>query len=148
MECVVNFKRGTLVESSHKVHCAVVSITGEMLESFGEYQKLTSWRSAAKPFQVLPFIRHNGIARYKINEAELAIMAASHNGEPVHIKLVRDILKKMDIAESELACGAAAPLNSRIAREMDRRGEVFAAIHNNCSGKHTCMHWGWPDFLR
>ncbi len=68
---------------------------------------------------------------------EIAVIAASHTGQPFHVAAVESILKKIGIDESALHCGAHYPYNEAAAHALIERGEKPRAVHNNCSGKHA-----------
>jgi L-asparaginase II len=60
--------------------------------SVGEAHGLrTYWRSAAKPFQVLPMIEAGGMEKYGFDGGDIAVMTASHGGEERHVERVRGI---------------------------------------------------------
>src|SRR6266853_378454 len=50
----VEQRRGTIVESRHHVHVAVVDWEGLLVARAGDPDLVSFWRSAAKPFQALP----------------------------------------------------------------------------------------------
>ena len=64
-------------------------------------------------------------------------MCASHGGEPRHVQLAKQILRRGGFRPDDLRCGAHSPMHEASARELVRKGEKPAALHNNCSGKHA-----------
>src|SRR6056297_1802225 len=101
-EILVKVYRDKLVESIHRGDITIVDKKNQDLYSYGNNKKVTYWRSAAKPFQVLPLI-FTGIAeRYNFTEKELAIMAASHSGEFIHTEVIKNILNKIGLDETYL----------------------------------------------
>ena len=94
-------------------------------------------RSAAKPFQAMPLLLAGGEKRFRLGDAEIALMCASHGGEPRHVRLARELLKRGGFRAEDLQCGAHAPMHEASARELVRRREEPTALHNNCSGKHA-----------
>ncbi len=131
--------RGPLVESRHRVHAAVVSADGVLLHGFRDEQLVTWWRSCAKPFQVLPFVREDGLAQLGWGDEELALSCASHGGEPEHVAIASAMLSRIGLEEGDLACGAHEPLTARGARLALESGRPLSRLHNNCSGKHAAM---------
>ncbi|MBN2259210.1 MAG: asparaginase [Clostridiales bacterium] len=131
--------RGDHVESIHRGDIVVVDKFGEVLFEIGSKDKVTYWRSAAKPFQVMPLIERRGIEEFGLTLSEVAMMCASHGGETKHIGAVRSILKKIGLDESFLDCGKSRPMYEGAYRAMLRNGESFLEIHNPCSGKHAGM---------
>lgn len=138
-EIAVRVTRGGRVESIHRMDAALVAVNGKLLDFVGDPGREMYWRSAAKPFQVLPLVERSGLERFGITIEELALMTASHGGEVVHTELALRILQKIGLAADDLACGVAAPLYRQRAEAMQLAGEPYTAVHNNCSGKHACM---------
>src|SRR5256886_3490863 len=141
--------RGSVVESSHTVHVAVVDRAGQLVARAGDPDLVTFWRSAAKPFQAVPLVTDGVVERFKISTAELALCCASHSSEPGQVALVRDLLAKIGCSERDLLCGAHPPLSERVAQDYATRGVRLTAVYSNCSGKHAGMlalarHHGWP----
>jgi L-asparaginase II len=125
---VVEVTRGGVVEARHRVHAVAVS-GGAIVESCGEPQLVTLFRSSAKPLQALPLLR----ARADLDDAEIAIACASHLHRPDQLAPVRSLLAKAGATEDDLECGAEP---TRLA--------------HNCSGKHAAMLLlsrgrGWPS---
>ncbi len=134
--------RGTLIESRHAVHAAVVrsgAAGDELLASAGDPQMVSFWRSCAKPFQVLPLLRDGGFDRARWGDDELALACASHGGEPEHVALAASMLHAIGLEEGDLACGPQDPLAARGARLLRESGGRPTRLHNNCSGKHAAM---------
>lgn len=136
---LVHVYRGERIESIHRGDVAIVDSGGKLIAHYGDPQKRTFWRSAAKPFQVLPFVESAGIERFGIDGEELALMCASHGGEPKHVAKVRGLLDKIGLDEAALDCGASRPMFEGAYRQLLRSGEPFLAVHNPCSGKHSAM---------
>ncbi len=141
--------RGEIVESRHRVHAVVMDADGELHASVGDPDRVTFFRSSAKPLQAIPLVDEGVLDRFGITDEELALCCASHNSEPVHLEGARSILRKVDRTEEDLACGPHTPIQEEVAESILRRGETLTAIHNNCSGKHAGMialavAMGWP----
>lgn len=148
---LVEVSRGDRVESRHRGSIAVVSPTGELIASTGNPDEFIFLRSAAKPFQLAPFVASGRFDAYDFPgpvEA-LAIMAASHAGEDRHVRTVQALLRAGGLTREVLACGEAAPSDQETAQRLARDGEPPSAIRHNCSGKHAGMALhakaaGWP----
>src|SRR4029079_10997162 len=76
--------RGPRVESAHRGSAAVVDERGALLASCGAPRLAFSARSAAKPFQAMPLLLAGGEKRFRLSDAEIALLCASHGGEPRH----------------------------------------------------------------
>ena len=131
--------RGSVVESRHVVHAAVVSAGGELLQAAGDAGIVTWWRSCAKPFQVMPLVERDGLQQLEWRDDELALACASHGGEPEHVAIAEAMLRRIGLEEGDLACGPHEPLTARGARLLRESGHRVTRLHNNCSGKHAAM---------
>jgi L-asparaginase II len=148
---LVEVTRGDRVESRHRGSIAVVLSSGEITSSFGDADEFAFIRSAAKPFQLAPFVASGRFDAYDFpNPTEsLAIMAASHSGEDRHVRTVQAILRAGGLTREVLACGVHAPFDVETAQRLIRDGEPLTPLRHNCSGKHAAMALhakaaGWP----
>jgi len=141
--------RGDLVESYHDLSVAVTDRHGRLLAWADDPERLTFWRSAAKPFQALPLVEDGGIDRFGLGTEELALACASHSSEPIHLEVTDRFLAKVGCTEADLACGPHPPLGPKVLERVTREGIRQTPRWSNCSGKHTGMlglaklH-GWP----
>ncbi len=131
--------RGGRVESVHRGSVAVVDADGRLLAAAGDPLQPVFLRSAAKPFQLMPFLAGGGARRYGLTTEEIALAAASHGGEPVHTRTAERMLRKGGFGVADLHCGAHVPMREETARALARRHEKPSPLHNNCSGKHAAM---------
>jgi L-asparaginase II len=131
--------RGSVVESRHRVHAAVVDSSGELLLAARDPKQVTWWRSCAKPFQVMPLVAEGGMERLGWGADQLALACGSHGGEPEHVALAGAMLGSLGLEEGDLACGPHEPLATRGARLLRESGHRVTRLHNNCSGKHAAM---------
>ncbi len=143
----VHVLRGGLLESRHRVHAAIVRPDGSLLASTGNPDFTTFLRSSAKPFQaqvLIPFLE-----RFKLDSSHLAIAMASHGGEPVHTRVVAELMERTGVDPAWLICGIHAPFDAGTRNDLRIRNEKPNVLHNNCSGKHsgmlaTCLALGLP----
>jgi L-asparaginase II len=139
--------RGGLVESRHEIAACAADAGGRIVLAYGDVERPVYVRSAAKPFIAAALVRTGTADRFGFGARELATIAASHNGEPAHVKVVEGILATIGLSAADLQCGAHAPAFEPAAQELAARGEPYTALHNNCSGKHAgilamCVHLG------
>jgi L-asparaginase II len=145
----VEVTRSGLSESTHEVHVAVVDAAGRLVAQSGAPERVTFWRSSAKPFQALPLVQDGAADRFGFGPDALALCCASHSSEPVHLALVEQMLARIGCQEGDLACGPHPPLDAGVAQALVREGREPTPRFSNCSGKHTGMlalarHHGWP----
>ncbi|HXG71874.1 MAG TPA: asparaginase [Gemmatimonadaceae bacterium] len=134
--------RGEATESRHRVHAAVVSDGEQLTGTALEPNCSTFWRSCAKPFQAVPFLNSGGHDALGWGDEQLAVICASHGGEPEHVAIVERMLQDIGLEEGDLACGAHEPSSQRGGRILRETNGRATRLHNNCSGKHTGM-LGW-----
>jgi len=135
-------------------------------------------RSALKYCQILPLLENGCMEKYNFTLEEISVMCASHgrnhqwnhsfnrflivfhmylDSEPRHLELVRSILAKVGLDETDLRyihitysftkgilnhlrrCGGHFPGSESAAIEYVRCGvcNFSKGIYNNCSGKHA-----------
>ena len=117
---MVDVTRGGRVESTHAVAACACDDTGAILLEHGTIHVPVFLRSAAKPFIAAAAVRAGVVERFGLDAHEVAVMAASHVGEPRHLETVASILTKIGATVADLQCGGKP-----------------TALHNNCSGKHA-----------
>ncbi|WP_281887849.1 asparaginase [Paenibacillus sp. YYML68] len=132
-------RRGELVESLHRGHIVAVHASGQLAAWAGDPRYYTYARSTAKLLQALPLLEEGGVRRLGLTDAEIALVASSHNGEPAHTAAVASILHKAGLDVSALDCGAQEPLHKREADRLKHEHLACGDIHNTCSGKHAGM---------
>ena len=141
--------RGRCVESEHPFSAVAVR-EGAVVWHAGDDRE-TTFRSASKPLQLACSLATLGDP--EVPAEWLALGAASHSAEPVHLAIVSDILKRFGVPASGLRCGAHPPVHTPSAEAILRAGGAFTDLHNNCSGKHAFMlaaalHSGWAADYR
>lgn len=136
-EIVLHYTRAGHVENIHRGDVAAVNCAGEIISEVGNAHLPMFWRSAAKPFQALPFVKNGGLEKYNISTEELAVLVSSHSGEENHVALVRGILAKLGLDESVLDCGVVRPMSGKVYKDLIAAGQKVLPVHNACSGKHS-----------
>jgi len=139
MSVAATVYRGDLVENTHVAHIAVVDTDGRLLYTLGDASRLTLARSAAKPAQALAVVETGALERFGFDDADLALMCASHSSEDRHIERARSMLAKAQATEADLRCGGHPPISDAVWREWIRRDFTPGAVCSNCSGKHAGM---------
>lgn len=112
---------------------------GLLVARLGDPRVATFLRSAAKPFQALPLLAAGGAERFALDDADLALICASHAGTSAHTARAAGLLARGGLEPGDLQCGGHAPLDPVAARELAARGEEPSPLHDNCSGKHAGM---------
>jgi L-asparaginase II len=145
-ELLAEVTRSGFVEGYHRGSVVVLSATGEAVAAAGDVTGPIFPRSSNKPMQATGMLRA-GLALAE--PAQLALVAASHHGEPMHVDLARTMLRGAGLSEEALACPPDFPLSESARRDLLVGGGERARIYMNCSGKHTgmlltCLAAGWP----
>lgn len=125
---LVEVVRSGFVESVHRGAMVVMAPDGTVRAALGDVDTPVFPRSSNKPFQALGMLN----AGLEIDDTDLALVCASHTGEPGHVDRALAMLAAAGLDEDDLHC----PPDPR-----------RAAM--NCSGKHagmltTCVQRGWP----
>ncbi|KVU52375.1 asparaginase [Burkholderia cepacia] len=131
--------RGKAIENTHVADVAVVDARGRLLARFGNPFRMTLARSAAKPAQALSVIETGAPERFGFDDADIALMCASHSSEDRHIERTRAMLAKVAAHESDLRCGGHPPLSDAVYRAWIKRDYTPTGVCSNCSGKHVGM---------
>ena len=90
-------------------------------------------RSLAKPLQASIICDYNIIQDYNLSEKEIAIFCASHAGSLKHIKIIKNLTKKLKLKVSDFILKPDEPLDKRNFKGKKTK------FHNNCSAKHLMM---------
>jgi len=138
-ETAVEITRGDLVESAHSAAIAVADTEGRVVFALGDAERTVYLRSAAKPFQAAAVLSAGVAERYGFTAKEIALISASHAGEPVHTETATAILARAGLDPSALGCGTHAPFSRLAAETLLREGRNPTVLMNNCSGKHGGM---------
>jgi L-asparaginase II len=75
------------------------------------------------------------------------MLCASHNGEPMHVAQVEDMLAKAAVPYRKLQCGCHVPMYVELG--LGPAPAAYDERHHNCSGKHSgfvayCAQHGLP----
>ncbi len=146
---VINVLRGDDIESRHEVDVVVVDRHGSVVEAWGEGERLVMPRSSAKPIQASALIATGAAAAFEVDQIELALACASHNGEEAQVERVLAWLNRIGLGPEDLECGQQYPGYQPAMVELVASGRPVGPEHNNCSGKHAgflsvCRHEDLP----
>lgn len=131
--------RGGIIESTYRIHAAVVDSNGNPLHAVGNPNRITLARSATKSFQAFAILDTRAADLLDFEDADIALMCASHSSEPGHIARSRAMLVKAELEEERLVCGGHVPLSVAVNRTWIKEGFTPTDICSNCSGKHVGM---------
>ncbi len=144
---LIHTERAGLTECVHFGTIAVADLQGRLLASCGDAHWPTFTRSTLKPFQALPFMQSGGAQHFGLDDAQLALLCASHNGEAKHVAQVERLLAAAGQTDKRLQCGCHVPYF----KELGVAGPEgpYDERHHNCSGKHAgfvayCVQHGLP----
>lgn len=150
---LVDLTRGGLLECRHLGAVAVVDTHGRLLAHAGDAHWRSFSRSTLKPLQALPLMASGAADRLGLTPPQIAMLCASHSGEPQHAEPVQAMLDRIGLTREALQCGCYAPIFTELGIAAPA-GFVPDARHHNCSGKHAgflayCRDRGLPvdDYL-
>ena len=134
-ELEVQLLREGIIESVHVAHAVVCDSRGRTLSVAGNAETATFIRSSLKPFQALAVAAAGTLERFELDDRDLAIMCASHQGRIEQVRQAFHILWKAELEPSQLKC--PTPMGSK------------SPLEHNCSGKHAgmlalCQQRNWP----
>jgi L-asparaginase II len=139
-------RRSGFLESVHRGSFVVLDADGEVSLAVGAVDRPVLPRSSNKPVQATALLAAGWRPR---SAEELAIGAASHNGEDGHRELAAAMLSAAGLGPDDLGCPPALPSHeaTRAAWLVEDRTPDRLAM--NCSGKHAamlsaCVAAGWP----
>lgn len=146
---LVEVTRGKITESLSRGDVAVTDGEGRIIYYAGDPHKYTYMRSSAKPIQALQVYLSGAAQYYGFSSREIAVMCASHYGEPIHRQTVESILDKTGLTHSHLLGGTVTSLNPSYALQLAREGVKLNPLFSDCSGKHAgmlavCQYKGYP----
>src|ERR1041385_633706 len=128
-EPLVEVRRGAITESRNRGHITAVEPDGTIVSYLGAPETVTFLRSSAKPFQAMPLVVSGAADRFGFTDEEVALSCASHNGEPIHTKIVASMLEKIGLGPEALRCGVHEPYGAEAAAELRARNEAPNALH-------------------
>jgi L-asparaginase II len=144
---LVRVLRSGLEESVHLGHVAVCDATGRLEAFAGDPHHPVFARSSMKPLQAAVSLAAIGDA---LPLDQVAMMCASHNGQPVHVRTVRALLRAFGLSSTALRNPPGWPLDPDAARNQRRP----TRLTHNCSGKHAgmlaaseCSGWDLETYL-
>lgn len=129
--------RGHNVESEHEVLACVTNAKGEVLQAFGDVTRSFYIRSAAKPFQAVPFVQSKAYQNLKAKEEELALACSSHLGKDFHIQTAKNLLKRADLNFQSLQNHAHPKNDEEFYHCLESNKNEIEILKQNCSGKHA-----------
>jgi len=138
----VRVVRSGLVESVHVADVAVCDADGRLVAFAGDASRSVYGRSCTKPLQASVSLA--AIGDEPLSDRQVAIMCASHNGEPVHLAAVRSVLRRGGLGVDALRTPPGWPLDPAAMA----RARTKTPLRHNCSGKHAgmllaCVRRGW-----
>lgn len=145
---LIDTTRGGTLECQHFGAVAVVDTAGRLLAHAGDPHWVTFTRSTLKALQALPFVKAGGPAHFGFTEEQVALMCASHSGEPMHVHAVDGMLQRLGLSHRALQCGCHVPMYAELGVGHPVVGS-YDERHHNCSGKHSgflawCVQHGQP----
>jgi len=134
VELVRSYRSG-IHENSFYGSLVILDRAGDVILQRGDVRRPVFHRSCAKPLQAIAMLELNA----PLSGADLALAAASHTGEAVHVRRTLDLLARNGFTEHDLGCPAALPSDPASYRAAIRGESGPRRAYMNCSGKHAAM---------
>lgn len=129
--------RGPFLESIHAGNAVICDDTGQIVDAWGDPEKVVLPRSSSKMIQALPLIKSGAVDAQGLKTEHLALACASHNGAAIHTDRVNKWMETLGLGDDDFRCGPQEP-DDRPARDaLIRAHKAPCQVHNNCSGKHA-----------
>ncbi len=135
-EPLVTIVRSSLPELTASGVIAVVDGQGRTLAAAGDVNQPMWGRSCLKPYQLLSHYLVLKEHYPALGPQHFAIMESSHNGEDIHLRLLREIEAIGGVGESALQCPPRLSASADKRREQQLAGTQPSPLFNGCSGKH------------
>ena len=136
---MVEVTRSGEIESFHHGVAVLINSSGNILKEWGNSDLNIYPRSALKPIQTLNLYKDGIAESMELTEEQIAITTASHHAEKIHLDIISNWLKKININEENLSCGHDWPWNLEDKFKAKLEYKNKRKIYHNCSGKH-CGH--------
>lgn len=114
----------------------------KILKSCGDIKRKIFPRSACKALQALACFEVNAHEKFQLTDEQIALLCASHNAEPEHLRVAGEMLAKINLTEASYECGGHYQSEKILLASIEANaGQVppIRQIFNNCSGKHAGM---------
>lgn len=134
---LVTVTRDGVVESVHLGDVAVATADGAVTAIVGDPDRLMYPRSALKPFQAIAVLEQLQDLGHTVEEDQLAIFCASHDGADDPQIVAASVLAEAGLDESALRCPPDWPIADRVTADLSAK----TTLSHNCSGKHAAMLW-------
>jgi L-asparaginase II len=132
---LVEIVRSGFVEGHHHGSVVALDADGEVAWSVGDVRSQILPRSTNKPLQAVAMA---GLG-LDVPPRLIALAAASHSGEEMHLAGVRELLGGAGVTEQALGNIPDLPLDPAVRDQWLREGREPSRLVQNCSGKHAAM---------
>jgi L-asparaginase II len=132
---VAEIVRSGFVEGHHHGSVVALDADGQVAWSVGDVERHVLPRSTNKPLQAVAMV---GLG-LDVPPHLLALAAASHSGEEIHLAGVRELLAGAGVTEQALGNIPDLPFDPAVRDQWVREGREASRLAQNCSGKHAAM---------
>jgi L-asparaginase II len=132
---VAQVERSGFVEGEHRGSVVVLDADGAVAYAAGDVEAPIFPRSSNKPLQAVGMVRLG----LDLPDNLLALVTASHSGEPIHFDGVAAILSTVGLDVTALQTPEGEPLGLSARRQWIAEHKAPQRIASDCSGKHAGM---------
>lgn len=127
--------RGSVTETRHTAHVIAV-VDGAVVAALGSPGVVNPLRSVGKPFMAAAALR----AGVEASDDGIAVFSSSHNGEPYHVGLLAETLRRNALDVGQLRLGRHQPMRAGVVLDPPAQdGLITEPLQNNCSGNHVAV---------
>lgn len=138
---------GLIEEAIHPVEVVVVNAQGQVVAQSGYSERLIAVRDTLKPFQALSLVTSKAMQGLAITPQELALACGSPTGAQAHLEVATQWLKRLNLSEGVLKCGADTSRDAEMALLMERAkyrpeegySERPSTLLHRCAGEHLAQ---------
>lgn len=129
--------RGPFLESVHSGHAVICDSMGQIIDAWGDPERVVLARSSSKMIQALPLVRSGAADAFSLSTKQLALSCASHQGAKIHVDNVGAWISQLGLDDTAFRCGPEESRDRDVKEAQIRAHQSPCRIHNNCSGKHA-----------
>ena len=95
---MIELWRGGILESTHLGHAVICDSAGEIVQAWGDPDRVIFPRSSCKMLQALPLLESGAADAAGLSDAHIALSCASHQGAALHVNMAQRWLRDLGLS--------------------------------------------------